>query len=114
VKAPLGFKFSGLHAGIKPSRKDLALVTSDTPCAAAACFTVNKACAAPILEARDRLPCDDLQAIVINSGNANALTGQAGVEDVRRVLEALAAELKLPVRSTVAASTGVIGVRLPK
>jgi acetylglutamate kinase len=113
VKVPAGFLFAGVQAGIKPNRKDLALVYSETPCAAAACFTQNLAKAAPVIDAERRLPAENIHAVVINSGNANALTGPEGVEDVRTVCEAVARELKLPAAAVVSASTGVIGHRLP-
>jgi len=113
VKVPLGFSFAGIHAGIKPQRKDVALVYSDTPCSAAGCFTANKAKAAPVRDAESRLPASGVQAILINAGNANALTGPAGLEDVRTVLAETARTLSVPPSAVLAASTGVIGHRLP-
>ncbi len=108
-----GFLFAGVHAGIKPQRKDLALVFSPTPCSAAACQTVNKAKAAPVIDAERRLPAANVHAVLINSGNANALTGPAGVEDVGAVTAALAKQLGLD-GGVLMASTGVIGVKLPR
>jgi acetylglutamate kinase len=113
VKLPAGFSFSGLHAGIKAFRKDLALVYSDTPCAAAGCFTANKAKAAPVRDAERRLPAQGIQAVIINSGHANALTGEAGLEDVRTVAGELGETLGVPASGVLMASTGVIGHRLP-
>ncbi|MFZ5468616.1 MAG: bifunctional glutamate N-acetyltransferase/amino-acid acetyltransferase ArgJ [Myxococcota bacterium] len=113
MKVPKGFSFAAVHAGIKPSRKDLALVYSETACTAAGCFTANKAKAAPVLDAQARLPAEGMRAVVLNSGNANALTGPAGLEDVQAVRRAVGAELKLPPEAVLCASTGVIGVRLP-
>jgi len=113
VKVPKGFLWAGQEAGIKPNRKDLALVFSEAPCSAAGCFTQNLAKAAPILDAERRLPGEGFRAVVINSGNANALTGPEGVDDVKTVCEAVAQELKIPPAAVVTASTGVIGVRLP-
>ena len=111
-----GFQFAGLHAGIKPNKKDLALVYSLTPCNAAAALTANTARAAPVIDAAARVPATGVHAVVINSGNANALTGPSGLEDVQKVHEALAAALKLPggASAVLSASTGVIRVRLPK
>ena len=110
-----GFQFAGLHAGIKPNKKDLALVYSPTPCVAAAALTANTARAAPVIDAAGRVPATGVHAVVINSGNANALTGPSGLEDVQKVHDALAAALNLGSGSAVlSASTGVIGVRLPK
>ncbi|MBS1149429.1 MAG: Acetylglutamate kinase [Myxococcaceae bacterium] len=111
-----GFQFAGLHSGIKPNKKDLALVYSPTPCSAAAALTANTAKAAPVIDAAARVPATGVHAVVINSGNANALTGPTGLEDVQKVHEAVAAALKLPggAAGVLSASTGVIGVRLPK
>ncbi|MGE5047225.1 MAG: bifunctional glutamate N-acetyltransferase/amino-acid acetyltransferase ArgJ, partial [Deltaproteobacteria bacterium] len=113
MKVPKGFLWAGMQAGIKPNRKDLALVYSESPCAAAACFTQNLAKAAPVLDAEKRLPSDSVRAVVINSGNANALTGPEGLEDVKTVCDAVARALEIPASGVVSASTGVIGVRLP-
>jgi acetylglutamate kinase len=113
VKVPLGFQFSGVNAGIKSARKDLALVFSRAPCAAAGCFTINKARAAPILDAEKRLPASGMHAVLINSGNANALTGEEGLADVSTVVSAAATALGVSPQSIVTASTGIIGHRLP-
>ena len=113
MKVPSGFQFAGIQAGIKPNRKDLALVYSSQPCSAAGCFTRNLARAAPVLDAEARLPASGIQAVVVNSGNANALTGPEGIEDVKAVCEAVAKALGIPASSVVSASTGVIGLRLP-
>jgi acetylglutamate kinase len=113
VKVPLGFTFSGVHAGLKPQRKDVALVYSDTPCSAAGCFTANKAKAAPVQDAEHRLPATGIQAVLINSGNANALTGRAGLENVRTLVAETARVLSVPASAVLTASTGVIGHPLP-
>jgi acetylglutamate kinase len=113
MKVPVGFSFAGLHSGIKPSRKDLALVVSEAPCAAAGCFTVNRAKAAPVVDAEARLPTDGIRAVVVNSGNANAMTGPSGLADVRTVHAAVASALGVSPEAIVSASTGVIGMRLP-
>jgi acetylglutamate kinase len=109
---PKGFRYSGINAGIKAARRDLALIVSDVPCAAAGCFTVNKASAAPVRVAAARLPCEGIRAIVANSGNANALTGPDGERDVLAVHHAVAAALDVPDDAVLSASTGVIGVPL--
>src|SRR5205814_994414 len=113
VKVPKGFQFAGVPAGIKPNRKDLALVFSQAPCSAAGCFTRNLARAAPVLDAETRLPAAGIHAVVVNSGNANALTGPEGLQDVKAVCEAVAAALGVPASAVLSASTGVIGHRLP-
>ncbi len=109
-----GFLFSGLHCGIKPFKKDLALVFSESPCNAAATLTVNKARAAPIIDCANRLPAQGMRAVLINSGNANALTGPEGLEDVHELCAATAQVLEVDPRTVLMASTGVIGQRLPK
>ena len=113
MRTPRGFAYSGINCGIKSVRKDLALVYSEVPCVAAGCFTVNASRAAPVRDAAARLPCASLRAIVVNSGNANALVGPDGERDVREVCAAVARALDVAPESVVAASTGVIGVRLP-
>ena len=109
-----GFLFAGLHSGIKPFKKDLALVASETPCAAAGALTINKAKAAPVEDCARRLPMTGVRAILINSGNANALTGAEGLADVAELCAATAKVLEVAPESVLMASTGVIGQRLPK
>ncbi len=113
MKIPKGFRFGGVAAGLKPSRRDLALVVSDHPAAAAGVFTRNKAAAAPIQDARPRVPAEGMRAILANSGNANALTGPAGLDDVAVIRSAVADALGVQKRAVLTASTGVIGARLP-
>lgn len=109
-----GFLFAGLHAGIKPFKKDLALIVSESPCSAAAVLTVNKAKAAPVQDCARRLPASGVRAVLINSGNANALTGPEGLEDVKELCAGAAKVLEAPPDAVLMASTGVIGQRLPK
>jgi len=113
MKIPKGFRFGGVASGIKPSRRDLALVVSDHPAAAAGVFTRNKAPAAPVQDARPRVPAEGIRAVVVNSGNANALTGPAGLDDVSVIRTAVADALGVQKRAVLTASTGVIGARLP-
>ncbi len=113
MRLPRGFRYAGVHSGVKAQRKDLALVLSDVPCVAAGCFTRNLARAAPLLEAEGRLPCEGVRAVLVNSGIANALTGEAGREDVRTLHAALGRELGLPQEAVLSLSTGIIGQRLP-
>src|SRR4051812_6652548 len=98
ITCPVGFRFGATAAGIKEGgapRRDLALVVSDSPCAAAGVFTVNRVCAAPVTFAASRLPAMGIRAIVANSGNANALTGPRGAVDERAVATAAAAALRV-------------------
>lgn len=113
MKLPGGFRFAGVACGIKPHRPDLALVVSDRDAACAGAFTVNRARAAPVVDADARLPAEGVRAIVINSGNANALTGPAGLDAVRAIVDATAAALGVRSEQVVSASTGVIGMKLP-
>jgi acetylglutamate kinase len=113
MKVPRGFRFGGVHCGLKPQRRDLALIVSDHPASAAGVFTQNKAAAAPVQDARTRVPAEGMRAIVANSGNANALTGPAGLDDVSVIRSAVADALGIQKRAVLTASTGVIGARLP-
>jgi acetylglutamate kinase len=113
VRIPRGFRFSGVACGLKPQRRDLALVVSDVPAAAAGVFTQNRACAAPVQDARERVPAEGMRAVVANSGNANALTGPQGLADVLAIRSAVAAALGVQKRAVLTASTGVIGAPLP-
>src|SRR5688500_11479380 len=113
MKLPAGFKFAGVKAGLKADRRDLALMMSELPAAAAGVFTVNRLCAAPVTYALGHLPSDALRAIVANSGNANALTGPVGLEDERAMAGAVATALGVSAVDVLTASTGSIGARLP-
>jgi len=97
LKIPKGFRYAGVACGLKPQRRDVALVVSDAPAAAAGVFTANRACAAPVLDARDRVPAEGMRAVVVNSGNANALTGPAGLE-----APALSGRTALPAKAVQA------------
>src|SRR5689334_6654468 len=113
MKLPRGFRFAGTACGIKPHRPDLALVVSDVDAACAGAFTVNRAKAAPVVDAELRLPAEGMRAIVVNSGNANALTGEQGLEAVAIVVAETARALGVSDQQIVSASTGVIGMKLP-
>jgi len=108
-----GLKTSGIAAGIKPDGKlDLGVIVADAPCNIAGVFTQNQAAAAPILLCKELLAKQRIcRAVVVNSGNANALTGAQGDEDARAVAEAAEAHFGGPV---LPLSTGVIGVPLPR
>jgi glutamate N-acetyltransferase/amino-acid N-acetyltransferase len=110
-----GYRFAGIVSGLRsePDRRDLAVIVSDTPAAAAGVFTQNRVCAAPVQVSRARLPRPDARAIVICSGNANACTGEQGLADARRMTELAATELRCSPDQVLVASTGVIGRPLP-
>jgi len=113
VKIPKGFRFSAAAAGLKPQRRDVALVVSDVPAAAAGVFTQNRAAAAPVQDGRARVPAEGMRAVLLNSGNANALTGPGGQDDVSVLRTGVADALGIQKRAVLTASTGVIGQRLP-
>jgi glutamate N-acetyltransferase/amino-acid N-acetyltransferase len=115
VTTPQGFRAAGVGAGIKANGLDLALVVSDAPAAAAAVFTLNKAQAAPVSVSREHLARSGglAQAIVVNSGCANACTGEDGVQAARDMASETARLVGCPVEQVLVASTGVIGVALP-
>jgi glutamate N-acetyltransferase / amino-acid N-acetyltransferase len=109
-----GFKFSTVEAAIKkPGRKDLALVCTDAPATAAAVFTTNSVKAAPVLLSMERIAGGFCQAMLVNSGNANACTGQQGMADATETTRLVAAGLGINEHLVQVCSTGVIGVPLP-
>ena len=113
MKLPIGFRFAGVAAGIRPSKPDVALFVSDRDAACAGAFTVNRAKAAPVRDAERRLPAEGMRAVLVTSGNANALTGPAGLEAVDVMLAAAASALGVERGQVASASTGVIGMRMP-
>ncbi len=116
VCAPKGFKACAVSAGIKnpdDPRLDLALIYSTHPCTAAGTFTTNRIKAAPVKVTQAYLKADDIQAILANSGNANACTGVAGIADTRKTARIVAKELGLRQRQIAVCSTGVIGLPMP-
>ncbi len=111
---PRGFRAAAVKSGIKPSGGlDLALLVADGPCAAAGTFTTNRVCAAPVRWCRDHLPADDIRAVVINAGNANAATGARGAANVVRTAQVAGYLLACKPEQILVASTGVIGHQLP-
>lgn len=116
VPHPKGFRSAGLACGIKsdPSKFDLALFAADGPCASAGVFTQNRVCGAPVKVSRERVPRSTTRAVVINSGNANACTGEQGVADARWMTAEVAQRLGCAADDVLVCSTGVIGHFLPK
>lgn len=114
VTAPQGFKAGGTACGIKKNQlADLAIIYSQVPAVAAGIFTTNRVQAAPVILSREYLKKGKAQAIIGNSGNANACVGAAGMEAARRMAEAAGKALDISAESVLVASTGVIGVALP-
>ena len=114
VTAPKGFAASAVHAGIrKNERLDLALVRSLVPATGAGMFTVNRVQAAPVLLCKEHLGLAQPQAVVANSGIANAATGTQGLHDARATAAEAAQALGLEPEQVLVLSTGVIGATLP-
>jgi glutamate N-acetyltransferase/amino-acid N-acetyltransferase len=117
VSAPQGFRAAGIACGIKKNgNPDLALIVSDVPASAAAVFTTNKAQAAPVLVSRARLAASNgrARAVAINSGCANACTGPDGMQTAEAMADATARAAGAERNEVLVASTGVIGVALPR
>ncbi len=114
VTAPTGFRTAGVRCGIKKSGLDLALIVSDTPANAAAVFTTNRAVAAPVVVSKNHLSRSEglVKAIVVNSGCANACTGELGIVVAYEMAAATARTVSCPAEQVLVASTGVIGLPL--
>lgn len=114
IATPRGFKAAGLHCGLKKTeRNDLGAVVCDVPAAAAAVYTQNLIQAAPLKVTREGLAKEGrLRAVLVNSGNANACTGEEGEADAREMQSAFAQAIGVPPYQVAVASTGVIGERL--
>jgi glutamate N-acetyltransferase/amino-acid N-acetyltransferase len=111
-----GFRFAGVHCGIKSGKTlDLGVVYSDRPATGAAVFTQNRAAAAPVKLSKAQLKKSGgrVRAIVVNSGNANAITGAQGKKDAKVMAKTTAAALAVDPKEVLVASTGVIGVPMP-
>jgi glutamate N-acetyltransferase/amino-acid N-acetyltransferase len=116
VTTPRGFRAAGVSAGIKASgNPDLMLLVADAPAQVAAVFTTNKVVAAPVVVSREHIERSGglARAIVVNSGCANACTGDAGMRDAREMTAETARLVGCPVEQVLVSSTGVIGVALP-
>ena len=123
VTAPQGFTSAGVFCDIKRlgtgkgsnkgQKLDLALIVSEQPAAVAGMFTTSQVCAAPVKVSAERAAGDYAQAIVVNSGNANACTGRQGRKDAEAMTSLAARQLALPVERVLVCSTGRIGLPLP-
>jgi len=123
IVAPQGFLASGVFCNIKRlgtgkgsqkgKKRDLALIVSEVPATVAGMFTTNQVCAAPVKVCAERVKGGTAQAIVVNSGNANACTGRQGMKDAREMTSVLAKELHMPEEQVLVGSTGRIGVTMP-
>ncbi len=115
VCAAAGMRAAGISAGFRknPERKDMALVVADKTCVCAATFTQNRFCAAPVQVSRARAASGHARAVVLNSGNANAATGEPGLRCAEKACALVAEALNCDEKDVLVASTGVIGVQLP-
>jgi glutamate N-acetyltransferase/amino-acid N-acetyltransferase len=114
VTAPKGFVAAGVHCGIrKNGRRDVAIVRSLEPATGAGMFTINRVQAAPVVVCKEHLESAQPQAVVVNSGNANAATGAAGIAHARATAATAAQVLGVAQEEVLVLSTGVIGQPLP-
>ncbi|MCW3490075.1 bifunctional glutamate N-acetyltransferase/amino-acid acetyltransferase ArgJ [Dethiobacter alkaliphilus] len=113
VTAARGFSAAGIHCGIKKNKKDLALIYSEVPAKAAGTYTKNRFQAAPVIVSRENLQNGKARAVICNSGNANACSGEQGLQDARRMAALTAEMLSIDPGEVVVSSTGVIGQYLP-
>lgn len=113
ITAPKGFKAAGVRCGIKEKGTDLALIYSERQCSVAGVFTTNAFKAASVVRNMERIKIARGRAIVVNSGNANACTGEQGLKDVNYICRFAGELLNVPIDEVYNASTGIIGVRLP-
>lgn len=123
ITAPVGYRAAGVFCDIKRigtgkgsnkgKKRDLALIVSDVPAAAAGTFTTSQTCAAPVKVCIERLKRRRAQAVVVNSGNANACTGPQGIRDARSMTQIAGKLLNIPADLVLVGSTGRIGVFLP-
>ena len=114
ITAAQGFTAGGLYCGIRKAKKDIAIVRSSKPAVVAGVFTLNKVIAAPLVVDKIQLKNSGVcSAVVINSGNANACTGEQGMKDAWTMVDTTAEALHLPREQVLVSSTGVIGQYLP-
>lgn len=115
ISVPKGFRLAGVHSGVKsdPRKQDLALIASEVPAVAAGVYTQNVVHAAPVALDRQRTPSDQIRAVVVNSGNANACTGDRGLKDARQMARLAAEACGAEEDEALVLSTGIIGEYLP-
>lgn len=114
ITAPRGFRAAGVYCGIKESGAlDLAVLAAESVCTAAAVFTRNRFCGAPVVVGREHVANGKLQAVVVNSGCANVATGDRGIADARTMCARVSTAIGASVSEVLPASTGVIGQFLP-
>lgn len=112
ITAPAGFFANGIHSGIKKKNLDLGVIYSEKPCTTVGCFTRNIVKAAPVLFSKENIN-KGIQAVIVNSGNANACTGKRGYNDTKSIAQLTAELLNISEKKILTCSTGVIGKYLP-
>ena len=114
IITPQGFQAAGLHSGVKRKRNDLGIIYSENPANAAAVYTLNQVRAIPLEVTRESIAREEkLQSVIVNSGNANACTGDQGKQAALEMQQKTAAKLGIPKHTVGVASTGVIGEPMP-
>lgn len=114
ITTPIGFLAAGMHVGLKRKSKDLALIFSDDFLIAAGAFTTNQVKAAPVLWSKNIIAqSKSIRAIIINSGQANACTGEQGIENTKVMAQCVSELLDIEKEQVLVFSTGVIGVQIP-
>ncbi|HPZ83246.1 MAG TPA: bifunctional ornithine acetyltransferase/N-acetylglutamate synthase, partial [Thermogutta sp.] len=115
VRVPKGYLVAGVHCGLKRDlrKPDLSLIVSEVPATAAGVYTQNIVCAAPVQLDRRRTPSNRIRVVVINSGNANACTGERGLRDAEEMARLAGKAVGAEEDQVLVMSTGVIGVYLP-
>lgn len=115
MKIPPGFKFGGLHCGVKQASdtEDISLIVAEQPCVAAAVYTKNQVVAAPVILDRARTPSTNIRAVITNSGNANACTGEQGMANAQEMARRTAQAIGANEEQVLVMSTGIIGEQLP-
>ena len=115
IQLPQGYRFAGVHCGVKPNttKRDIALVVSDRDAVAAGVYTQNLVCGAPVQLDRARTPATGFRAVVTNSGVANACTGEEGLKNAAQMAAWAAQTIGAAGEHALVLSTGVIGIQLP-
>ncbi len=114
IASPKGFQAGGLHCGIRKKKLDLAWLYSESPAYAAGVYTTNSFQAAPLKVTQESIAVENkLQALIVNSGIANACTGEQGLEDAYEMRQLIAERFNIPAHYAAVSSTGLIGELLP-
>lgn len=114
IVTPLGFKAAGIHSGVKRKRNDLGAIYCEIPASSAAVYTLNVIQAAPLKVMQESIAkTGKLQSVIVNSGNANACTGEKGMKDAYEMRDLAASQFDLDESLVAVASTGVIGEQMP-